>query len=82
MMTMRKNIGTAIALFGLLLIASYAPWVSPNGFDVSHPVLIGRAPLWSRQFRLREGAKVEWGEEGIYAVVILGLAASVFFRKR
>lgn len=78
---MRKNTGLAIALLGLLLVASYAPWVSPNGYDVSHPVLIGRAPLWSRQFRLREGAKVEWGEEGLYMVVILGLAASVFFRK-
>jgi hypothetical protein len=79
---MRKNTGLAIAILGLLLIACYAPWVSPNGYDFSHPVLIGRAPLWSRQFRYREGAKVEWGEEGLYAVLILGLAASVFFRKR
>ncbi|MEO8726506.1 MAG: hypothetical protein ABI383_10330 [Acidobacteriaceae bacterium] len=56
--------------------------MSPNGFDASYPVLIGRAPVWSRQFHLREGAKVEWGEEGIYATVILGLAASVFLRRR
>jgi hypothetical protein len=78
-MTTRRNIGLAIAIAGILAVLAYAPWVNET-IDFGHPMVIGRAPVWSHQFP--RPAHVEWGEEGILIVIVLALAGVVFFRKR
>jgi len=81
------NVTLGCFAIGVLALLFYAPWtLTPAGSAYTH-VVLGYAPIGSRQFENVPGARVDWGAftlmagaVGFFSIVIGGSA--YFFRAK